>query len=232
MSDQFLRSTVSLRSVVRWQFQGIHGDGSTHVPGRGSPAARWSLELAEKVSNYLNICRIHKSSRSPASPQVSSDATQPLERWPSRNAKTRTARASYQGTASAVPIQPDSRAGLAPAQTSTHIRKVDTSVKPLSNGQFAHPTANPCGPPWPTRTGPPANSCPYTKDPSTPKSLSGTPIARHPLSLLEHSISSIPPPAPPSFGFRQFALANCEHFYKLKAAIYLLSQLQPLPPRG
>ena len=46
----------------------MHGflrDGPTHVPGRGSPAARWSLELAEKVSNYLNICRIHKSSRLP-----------------------------------------------------------------------------------------------------------------------------------------------------------------------
>jgi len=73
---------VSLRSVVRWLLHGIQGDGSTHVPGRGSPAARWSLELAEKVSNYLNICRIHKSSRSPARPQVSSDAIQPSERWP------------------------------------------------------------------------------------------------------------------------------------------------------
>ena len=72
MSDQFLLSTRS--SVAQVFFAQITGemantrdlrDGPADALGRGSPAARWSLELAEKVSNYLNICRIGKSSRSP-----------------------------------------------------------------------------------------------------------------------------------------------------------------------
>jgi hypothetical protein len=46
-----------------------------------SPSARWLLELAEKLNNYLNILRIGKSSQVRLHPlQVSSDATDPKER--------------------------------------------------------------------------------------------------------------------------------------------------------
>lgn len=100
MSDQFLllnllfprsffaQIVFSLRSVVRWQMHGILRDGPTHVPGRGSPAARWSLELAEKVSNYLNICRIDKSSRLPRMALSFVRCERSFGKMPDRNPKS------------------------------------------------------------------------------------------------------------------------------------------------
>ena len=165
---------VSLRSLVRWQLHGIHGDGSTHVPGRDSPAARWSLELAEKVSNYLNICRIHKSSRSPARPQVSSDANRPLERC------TRGLRPSRSGMPHFSP--PLREVGTTPARAShsnctSHCKYLRTARS--------------------RRIRPPATPSPYSLNSLDTDRRSGITIAPLLPSLLEHLMSSIPPPAPP-----------------------------------
>ena len=60
-------SLSSLRPVHRLTCSEIE-DGAREprfgtIPRRALPAACWSLELAEKLNNYLNICRIDKSSR-------------------------------------------------------------------------------------------------------------------------------------------------------------------------
>ena len=62
------------RDLVRSD-QWRDGDGAPIRPGLRrrnrwrTPAAYWSLELAEKINNYLNILRIDKSSAPPASPR-------------------------------------------------------------------------------------------------------------------------------------------------------------------
>lgn len=115
----FRSGRLSLRSVVRWQMHGILRDGPTHVPGRGSPAARWSLELAEKVSNYLNICRIDKSSRLP------------------RNAP------SFVRCDCAFGKMPDRRPKMTPLFRKSRLA---TEIPEFpSNGQIAYPAANRCG---------------------------------------------------------------------------------------
>ena len=106
-----------------------------------------------------------------------------------------------------------------------HRREPFQNSEFAANGQIAHPGANRCG----------AFGCGCCSVRLTPvqrrqnrsvfQAVSGIEIA-HSLSSLAQDSPFPTSPAPPSV---QLGLANCEHFYKLTAAIDLLSQLQPLP---
>jgi hypothetical protein len=64
--------------------------------GEFSPSARWSLELAEKLNNYLNILRIGKSSRLHLRRAPSSvRCDRPFGKMPRRSKKLRESNQDY-----------------------------------------------------------------------------------------------------------------------------------------